>query len=101
MNIDGTYAVSALVGSTWRRGTARIVTVDGQAHMSLDAPVVGKVSARGTAAADGSFSVSGKLRVLFKTVAYSVSGQVDADGTLKAVCTTDAGSAQVIGVRLP
>lgn len=99
MGIDGSYAVSAVMSGKQMDVRANVVTEGEKLTVTMDAPVIGKVTARGRLAADGTFAAEGETRVLLKRIKYVVKGQVDSEGRLTATCSTDKGSIEIVGNR--
>ncbi|MBQ9021988.1 MAG: hypothetical protein IJ113_08285 [Eggerthellaceae bacterium] len=99
MAIDGTYAITATAGSKTKKGTAEISSYKDTVTVTLDAPVLGKVTASGVLKDDGSFVLSGATRVMLKRIKYTIAGRVKGD-KLIAVCETNLGNAEVQGKRI-
>ena len=97
--VDGTYAVEVKTPLGFKSGTISVATEGDQATVSIDAPVLGKKTLKGTAS-DDSFEVEGVWKLLmFGKVEYSVKGTVYGDD-LALDIHTSKGSTKTVGVRI-
>lgn len=99
MALEGTYQLSANTKLGALEGMAVVTRKGNDVHVSLDAPIVGKVQAQGAAVGDNAFKVSGKTSVLFKRYDYTVEGTVEGD-RLTAVCKAGSGQIKLTGTRV-
>lgn len=100
MSIDGTYNVQVEVGGKLQSAVVAISTLDDMLFITAtDVPVVGTIEANGTIYSDNTFSVSGKINVLFKRITYAIVGRVEGE-TLSATANTSLGTFNATGVRI-
>ena len=99
MDISGTYDATATLGEKSHSSTVKLTQTGDELLVEFEAPVVGKVSARGTMTSSDSFSATGSIRVLVKKITYNLTGRVHND-TLIAVCETNMGTAEVLGTKV-